>query len=40
MTYTFIAQALLGPARRGLLSGDEGVDLGLLCLAGQPGERP
>ena len=26
---------LLGPARGGLLSGDEGVDLGLLCLAGR-----
>ena len=29
---------LLGPARGGLLSGDEGVDVGLLCLAGEPGE--
>ena len=30
---------LHGPARVGLLSGHEGVDLGLLCLAGQPGHR-
>ena len=33
MTYTFIARALLGPAGRGVLSGDEGVDLRLLRVA-------
>ena len=37
MIYTFIARALLGPAGRGVLSGDEGVDLGLLRVAGPAG---
>ena len=33
-------RALLGSAGRGVLSGDEGVDLGLLRVASPPGQRP